>query len=151
MNLENSIDALNTLIQINNDRIEGYKTASEETEDTDLKILFSELSKTSQTCNAALATEVKSLGGTPTEGTKTTGKIYRVWMDFKALVTGKSRSAILNSCEYGEDVAVSTYEDVLDDHSEDLTTVQQAMLKKQHLLIKADHDKVKGMRELVAA
>lgn len=30
MDKEKSIDVLNTLIEINNDRIEGYETASEE-------------------------------------------------------------------------------------------------------------------------
>jgi uncharacterized protein (TIGR02284 family) len=151
MNQENSIDALNTLIQINNDRIEGYKTAAEETEESDLKTLFSQLSRTSQNCNAALIAEVRKLGGTPIEGTKTTGKIYRVWMDFKALVTGKSRSTILNSCEYGEEVAISTYEDVLSNHADDLTAQQQSMLNAQRASIKADHDRVKSLHEMAAA
>jgi hypothetical protein len=31
---------LNTLITINNDRIEGYETATKETEEQDLKTLF---------------------------------------------------------------------------------------------------------------
>ena len=151
MNQENSIDALNTLIQINNDRIEGYKTAAEETEESDLKTLFSQLSRTSQNCNSALVAEVRKLGGTPIEGTKTTGKIYRVWMDFKALVTGKSRSTILNSCEYGEEVAISTYEDVLSNHADDLTAQQQSMLNAQCTSIKADHDRVKSLQEMAAA
>lgn len=147
MNQENAIDALNTLIQINNDRIEGYKTAAEETDETELQTLFSELSHTSKKCNSDLIVEVKSLGGTPIEGTKTTGKIYRAWMDFKALLTSKSRSSVLNSCEYGEDVAISTYQDVIDGNVEDLTLVQQAMIKAQQMLIKADHNKVKSLRD----
>jgi uncharacterized protein (TIGR02284 family) len=151
MNQENSIDALNTIIEINNDRIEGYKTAAEEAEESDLKTLFSQLSRTSQTCNAALIAEVRKLGGTPIEGTKTTGKIYRAWMDFKALLTGKSRSTILNSCEYGEEVALETYEDVLIKHSEDLSTEHQVMLNGQAALIKADQAKIKSMLEMVEA
>jgi uncharacterized protein (TIGR02284 family) len=151
MNQVNSIDALNTLIQINNDRIEGYKTAAEETEESDLKTLFAQLSRTSQSCNATLISEVKKLGGTPSEGTKTTGKIYRVWMDFKALVTGKSRSSVLNSCEYGEQVALDTYQDVLVKYSEDLTAEHQILLNGQAALIKADHAKVKNMLDMVEA
>jgi hypothetical protein len=37
MNQENAIDALNKLIVINNDRIEGYETASKETEESELE------------------------------------------------------------------------------------------------------------------
>lgn len=151
MNQENAIDAFNTLIQINNDRIEGYKSAAEETDETELQTLFSELSKTSKKCNADLIFEVNKLGGTPIEGTKTTGKIYRAWMDFKAILTSKSRSSVLNSCEYGEDVAISTYQDVIDGNIEDFTLAQQAMIKAQQMLIKADHNKVKALRDLMPA
>lgn len=31
-------------------------------------------------------------------------------MDVKAALTGKDRKAILNSCEYGEDIAKDSYE-----------------------------------------
>jgi uncharacterized protein (TIGR02284 family) len=149
MNRENSIDALNALIEINNDRIEGYKTASEETKEMDLKGLFSECVKTSEKCKSELVKEVLDLQGTPIAGTKTTGKIYRVWMDFKALVTGESRSAILNSCVYGEEVALETYTDTLKTYGGDLSDKQITLLETQLLWVEADYYKVKGLRELM--
>ncbi len=147
MDKEKTIDVLNTLIQINNDRIEGYETASKETEDADLATLFSQFTHTSQKCNAELITEVQKLGGSPITGTKASGKIYRLWMDFKALVTGNDRKAILNSCEYGEQVAIETYEDALDNNSEDISSEQQSMLKAQCELIKSNHATVKSLLE----
>ena len=142
---EQSIDALNTLIEINNDRIEGYNTASKETEDADLKTLFYQLGNTSKKCNDALINQVTTLGGKPIEGTKTTGKIYRIWMDFKAMVTGKDRTAILNSCEYGETVAIDAYDSVLNNNDDDLTAEQKTMLNLQLDSIKADYSKVKSL------
>jgi len=147
MNNDNSISALNTLIVINNDRIAGYETASEETAEQDLKNLFGQLSLTSQKNKQALEAEVKKLGGVPAEGTKTTGKIYRVWMDAKAALTGNDRKAILNSCEYGEDVALDTYDDALEDELQDLTTEQKTMVTAQRAALQTDHDKVKFMRD----
>ena len=144
---EKIAEVLNDLIEINNDRVEGYETASKETEEEDLKTFFAELTQTSEKCREELADEATRLGGTPTEGTKTTGKFFRVWMDVKAALTGKDRKAILNSCEYGEDMAVETYETALEDDSENLSAEQQTMIKAQHELIKADHDKVKMMRD----
>ena len=151
MENEKTVAALNTLITINNDRIEGYETASKETEEQDLKTLFAQFSATSQKCKQELEVEVENLGGEPAEGTKTSGKFFRVWMDVKAALTGKDRSAILNSCEYGEDVAKETYEKVLKNDAENLSTEQQTMIKAQHSLLVADHDKVKSMRDLVMA
>lgn len=149
MKNEKSIAALNNLIEINNDRLQGYETAAKETEEHDLKSLFSRLSKTSTTCITALTAEVERLGGTPTEGTRTSGKFFRLWMDVKAAITGKDRKAILSSCEYGEDAAVDAYANELKNHSAYLTTDQLAMLRKQHTLITADHDEIKSLRDSV--
>ena len=151
MENEKTIAVLNTLITINNDRIEGYETASKETEEQDLKTMFAQFSKTSQKCKQELTNEVSKLGGTAAEGTLTIGKFFRVWMDVKAALTGKDRKAILNSCEYGEDQAKDTYEKALENERENLSMEQQTMIKAQHTLLGADHDKVKSMRDLAMA
>ena len=74
MENEKKIDVLNTLIQINNDRIEGYETAFKETEEQDLKAHFSQFMLTSQKCKQELVDEVTRLGGEPTESTRVSGK-----------------------------------------------------------------------------
>ena len=147
MENKKSIEVLNTLITINNDRIEGYETASKETEEQDLKTLFAQFIQTSQKCKLELVNEVSQLGGTPAEGTKNSGKFFRVWMDVKAALTGKDRKAILSSCEYGEDMALETYKNALEDNISDISPEQQKMVNSQYALIKADHDKVKSMRD----
>jgi uncharacterized protein (TIGR02284 family) len=145
MNNKKAIEVLNTLIEINNDRIEGYETASKETNEMDLRHLFSSLMETSKQCRAELIEEVERLGGEPMEGTKVSGKFFRVWMDVKAALTGKDRKAILNSCEYGEDKAVETYKKVLEDN--ELNADQKMMVTAQHELILANHDEVKSLRD----
>jgi len=149
MEKEKAIDVLNTLITINNDRIEGYATASKETEEQDLKTLFTQFSSTSQKCKQALEAEVSKLGGTVAEGTMVSGKFFRAWMDVKAALTGKDRKAILNSCEYGEDVAKGTYKDALEDDAKYLNSDQLNMVTEQYELLKEDHDTVKSMRDAV--
>lgn len=142
-----TVDVLNKLITINNDRIEGYETASKETEEQDLKTLFAKFTSTSQQCKRELKNEVNLLGGQEAEGTMTSGKFFRVWMDVKAALSGKDRKVILDSCEFGEDAAKKTYADVLNDDLEDLTADQQKMVRNQYSLLKADHDEVKLMRD----
>ena len=147
MENEKTIAVLNELIIINNDRIEGYQTAADETEEQDLKSLFAKFISNSQKCKSELVSEVSRLGGEVAEGTKTSGKFFRVWMDVKAAITGKDRKVILDSCEFGEDVAMKTYEKTLKEDSANLSTEQQSLIRSQHALIKADHDKVKTMRD----
>lgn len=143
----NVIDDLNVLIEINNDRMEGYETAKKETDDAGLTVLFSQFIRISLQCKNELVNEVYRLGGTPVEGTKTTGKLYRFWMDLKAALTGNDRKSILSACEYGEDVAVKTYYEIITNKRDDLTKEQQKMINKQFLLIKEGHDKVKELRD----
>ena len=87
------------------------------------------------------------MGGEIAVGTKTSGKFFRMWMEVKAALTGKDRKAILNSCEQGEDEAKDTYDHVLEDHSEHLSTAQQSMIIDQKSKLKVDHDLIKALRD----
>ena len=148
MDTGKAIDVLNSLIEINNDRIYGYQTASKEVGETDLKMMFLHATETSLKCKAQLVAEVQILNGTPTESTTTSGKFYRLWMDFKASVSGKDRKVILDSCVYGEEAAIETYEDVLE-NLENVTLNQQMIIQEQLLLIKSDYAAVKNLRDLI--
>lgn len=147
MEKEKTVEVLNSLIIINNDRIEGYETASKETEELDLKTLFAQFIIASQKCKQELVMEVNKLGGKAAEGTMTSGKFFRMWMDVKAALTGKDRKAILSSCESGEDKALDTYDDALENDLEHLSAEQQTMIIAQKTLLKADHDHVKALRD----
>lgn len=145
-NNQQVIDSLNNLIQINNDRIQGYLTAAQETDQDDLKGVFSEMMTTSQENRRELVQHVTQLGGTPIEGTTVSGKIYRAWMDVKSALTSKDRKAILNSCEFGEDAALKTYEGEIEGDSLN-GTEYLSLVRDQHSKIKSGHDKIKQLRD----
>lgn len=146
MENQKTVDSLNKLIEINNDRVDGYDTASKETDSVALKSLFSGLSATSSSNLSELKAEVNRLGGTAEEGTRVTGKFFRAWMDLKAAFTGNDTHAILSSCEFGEDTALDVYEEVLD-NGNDLTVEQRAMIIRQQSNLTTDHNKVKSLRD----
>lgn len=151
MDKEEMIDGLNNLIEINNDRIEGYEKASKETDDTDLTSLFTACIRTSEKCRLELIDEVLFLGGTPAEGTKVSGKFFRAWMDVKAALTGRDRKTVLDSCEYGEDVAVDSYDKVINDFGDvslSTSSTLKSLLMKHRNLIKADHDRIRSLRDM---
>ena len=151
MDKEEIIDGLNNLIEINNDRIEGYEKASKETDENDLRSLFATFIRTSEKCRLELIDEVLFLGGTPAEGTKISGKFFRAWMDVKAALSGRDRKTVLDSCEYGENVAIDTYDKVINDFGDvSLSTSSplKGLLMKQRNLIKADYDRVKSLHDM---
>jgi uncharacterized protein (TIGR02284 family) len=142
-----TIEILNDLVAINNDRITGYEKAMAESKsEDDLRSLFRNMVDESRNIRMALASEVQSLGGEIETGTTASGKLYRVWMDVKATFTGKDRHAILSNCEYGEDAAQKAYKQAL--ASNDLPSYIRTMLEKQRQTLKLSHDKVKNLRDM---
>ena len=144
------VATLNDLIQINNDRCEGYKVAVAEISDPVLQELFARHSLQSEAFAAELEKQVIELQGEPVEGTRTDGKIYRVWMDIKAALSGNDRKAILNSCEYGEDVALRTYEEALMADVILPVTARQIVSKQKRELQEA-HNTIKTLRDAPAS
>jgi len=143
-------EILNDLIQINNDRIQGYEKAMKELDpaDSDLKALFVKMIGESHKHKLALATEVQALGTDVETGTTGSGKIYRAWMDVKAVFTGHDRKTVLDNCEFGEDAAQKAYKEALDD--EDLSANLREIIAQQKQELKASHDQIKSLRELQA-
>ncbi len=150
MKTSEAIENLNDLIQINNDRIKGYERAIKELkkDDNDLKTLFTVFIDQSRQNIMALGKEVQALGSDMDRTTTVTGKIYRMWMDVKAVFTGHDRHNILENCEFGEDAALKAYNAVF--RSRDLPEYLKQMIVKQHDLLLQSHNQVKGLRDQYA-
>ena len=140
-------EILNDLIQINNDRVAGYEKAIEElkSEDADLKTLFVKMIGESHTYKMALATEVQALGEEIETGTTNSGKIYRAWMDVKAIFTGHDRKTVLNNCEFGEDAAQKAYKMALAE--EGISAELRSLITEQKAQLRVSHDEIKALRD----
>jgi len=143
-------EILNDLIQINNDRITGYEKAMEELaiQDSDLKSIFSQMIRQSNQIKGALVQEIQLLGVDPETGTTTSGKIYRAWMDVKAIFTGHDRETVLNNCESGEDAAQKAYKMALE--TEGLSAYLISLISEQKADLKTSHDQIKVLRDRVS-
>jgi uncharacterized protein (TIGR02284 family) len=138
---------LKELIIINNDRYEGYKTATEETKDSDLKALFTTYSQQSKQFGNELQKLMPDHKYEPSPGeTKNSGKLYRIFMDFKNTIRGKDRKGILASCEFGEDEAKKVYDNVLQD-PEGIDKETLMVIERQRNDLQKSHDKIKAMRD----
>ena len=142
-----TIEVLNDLVAINNDRITGYEKAIDEAKDSDsdLKSLFTSMIDESRKIKLALASEVQSLGGEYDRGTTASGKIYRAWMDVRVVFSGHDRHAVLANCERGEDAAQNAYKHALSDKK--VPAYIRTMLEEQKQKLRASHDKIKALRD----
>ncbi|MBA2331129.1 MAG: PA2169 family four-helix-bundle protein [Bacteroidota bacterium] len=149
MEKEKVTSILNDLIRINNDRISGYEKGIDELkpEDADLTVLFRRYIQESRQFANDLTQEVQRLGGDPADGTTNSGKIYRVWMDLKAVVSGKDRKTVLDNCEFGEDAAQKAYDMALNSDADYEPTLRD-MIVRQKAELKVGHDEVKRLRDM---
>lgn len=147
--MEKVVGVLNDLIRINHDRVVGYEKAIDELkdEDADLKTLFRRYINESSEFSHELTQEVNRLGGSPADGTTNSGKIYRVWMDLKAAITGKDRKTILDNCEFGEDAAQKAYDMALNADIDYEPSIRD-LIVRQKATLKAGHDEVKRLRDM---
>src|SRR3982751_3598035 len=152
MENEKVTSVLNDLVRINNDRVVGYEKAIDELkdEDADLKSLFQRYISESNQYSQELTLEVSRLGGDATDGTTNSGKIYRVWMDLKSVVTGHDRKTVLANCEFGEDAAQKAYDTALNTDVE-LDASVRDLLVRQKATLKSGHDEVKRLRDMQSA
>ncbi|MDE1193540.1 MAG: PA2169 family four-helix-bundle protein [Arachidicoccus sp.] len=139
-----STDTINDLIRINNDRIAGYQKALDELKgknEFDLETLFAEIIHQSETFKS----ELQGFTDEPVEDETTmSGKIYRGWMDIKAIFTGHDRKTILSNCEGGEDAAKKAYKEAL---SEDLPAEVKDVVLEQQAAQMVIHNRIKALRD----
>jgi uncharacterized protein (TIGR02284 family) len=141
-----TVENLNDLIQINNDRIQGYEDALKDLNegDTELKTLFTNLIGESHQFKLELGTEVQALGSDMETDTTFSGKIHRAWMSVKDAF-GKTEKSVLENCEFGEDAILKAYKSALED--ETLPTYVREIVTRQQGVLQVAHDKVKALRD----
>jgi len=147
---EKAMDVINDLIEINNDRVEGFEKAARDLEgqDTGLDTVFNKLASESREYSAQLTAIAQDSGFAPVEGTSTSGALHRAWIDIKATFTGSDITTILNECERGEDAIKAAYDSALDPENELGTALTDVLLIQQKGVIEG-HDLIKSLRDEV--
>jgi len=138
------ISTLNGLIETCKDGQEGFQTAAEGVERSDLKTLFYEFSQQRAEFAGVLQELVRSLGGDPEHSGSMSGAIHRGWIDIKSAVTGQDDEAILNECERGEDSAKDTYRESMEMN---LPANIAVVISQQSQAILAAHNRIRSLRD----
>jgi len=146
---DRTIEVLNDLVRINNDRVEGYEKAIKETDenDVDLRNIFNRMADESRKYSRELSERVQRLGGEPAGGTTASGKIYRTWMDVKSTFSRSERRSVLEECEYGEDAAQKAYDKALDADN-NLPADVLALIREEKANLRNSHDTIRSYRDL---
>jgi uncharacterized protein (TIGR02284 family) len=147
MDTEKTISTLNGLIETLKDGEQGFKTAAEAAQDTQLKSLFFQYSRQRSEMTRELQSEVRRLGGDPEKAGSMAGAAHRGWINIKSVVTGKDDASIIAEAERGEDSAKKMYEEAL---NQPLAPQTLALVREQSMKIHDAHDRVRALEKATA-
>ena len=147
MDRDDVISTLNTLIATSKDGEEGFRSCAETVKNPTLKVFFEQKAERCREGAVQLQQIVREMGGDPKTGGSVSGAMHRFWVDIRGTIAGMDDHAILDECERGEDAAKRSYEKAL---AQDLPGDVRRVVERQYAEVKANHDKVREMRNATA-
>jgi uncharacterized protein (TIGR02284 family) len=148
-NSTKTIEILNDLIVINDDRIEGYEKAIKEFKergDTGPdRWFFSKFIRASKGYKRELRTKIAALTTKMEDNNSFLGKIHLAWMAVRGVFTSHDRSSLLKESEYGEAIMEKAYQHTL--KGKTLTPDIREVLTTQHAELKDAHDDIRGLND----
>ncbi len=144
MNTDDTIDTLNSLIEVSRDGEYGFRTSAEHARDPQLKALFSKRADECAQAARELAQHVVQLGGDAEDGGTTAGAMHRGWVAVKSSMTSYTDLQILEDTECGEDRALASYENALNDG---LPEPARSVVERQLAGVRRNHEQVRSLRD----
>lgn len=110
-----SVDVLNNLLQIANDRLKGFQEVDTEMIEnySGLSAEYDHMVIQSTEMRTKLASLIREKGGNPEDSTTVVGGLHRTWIDVKNTFTVDRDEATLESVLFGENAAIKAFEDAL--------------------------------------
>ncbi len=142
-----TVDVLNNLLQITNDRLEGFKNV-------DAKMISSYPKLRQEYDHAVIQsnrfrTELSSLiqekGGDPDDNATVAGGLHRTWIDVKNALSFNKGEATLENVLFGEKAAIKAFENAV--HSGDLCPESTEVVLNQLNELKDSYRKFESLEE----
>ncbi len=138
------IATLNTLTTTLIDSVNGYEEAASNTDNSRFQQLFLQHARDRRQVVDKLQSEIRRLGGEPSDDGSFMGKTHQTWLDLKAAVTGRDDEAIIKSVEAGEDYLKEKFESALG--SDDLTGEPRQAVEQAYQSVRSGHDEISRLK-----
>jgi uncharacterized protein (TIGR02284 family) len=148
MKTEQTISVLNDLLQITNDRIEGFEKVEGKVWEMypDIKDEYDRMISQSKIMKNELINLITEKNGNPKDSTSMAGAIHRTWIDIKNSFTiGNIEESTLENVVFGEAAAIETYQKALD--SGDLCEKSEKIVSEQLHSLKVSYNQFKNIEE----
>lgn len=141
------VDVLNNLLQITNDRLEGFKNV-----DTKMISSYPKLRDEydqgviqSNRMRTELTSLIQESGGDPSDTATVAGGLHRTWIAVKNSLSFNNGEATLENFLFGESAAIKAFENALE--SGDLCQENSRVVKNQLNELKDSYRKFESLEE----
>lgn len=145
---EQTVSVLNDLLQITNDRIEGFGKVEGKIWEMypDIKDEYARMISQSKVMKNELINLITEKNGTPDDSTSVPGAIHRTWIDIKnSFTAGNIEESTLENVVFGERAAIEAYQNALD--SGDLCEKSEKVVSEQLHSLKESYHQFKKTEE----
>jgi len=147
MDNDDLISTLNDLIETSRDGEQGFRTCAEDASERspELKAMLAARQRECAAAVRELQDLVRAHGGDPARHGSVSASMHRAWVGVKTAITGKDDETVLSECERGEDSAVESYREALDQIA--LPADVRAVVERQYQGVLRNHDQIKMLRD----
>ncbi len=135
-------DAINYLIETAQDGADGYRAASEDVKDAQLKQVFAQYATQRAQFVSELRTLATTSGGDADKGGSVSAAVHRGWINLKSVVTGRDDAAILAECERGDENAVKAYAQA---SASSLPGQAASVVQRQAAAVQQAYERIRGL------
>lgn len=147
MENKKTVSVLNDLVQIINDRIEGFGKVDGKIWERypDIKEEYERMISRSKVMKNELIDLIREKGGEAQDSPSVAGAIHRTWIDIKNSLPVNTEESTLENVVFGERAAVETYQKALD--SGDLDDQSYQIVAEQLQNLKSSYEQFKNIEE----
>ncbi|WP_228423888.1 PA2169 family four-helix-bundle protein [Chryseobacterium carnipullorum] len=148
MDNSKTVSTLNDLLNITNDRIQGFAKVEEKVWDSysGLKNDYDQMVRESQTMKSDLMGLINERGGNPDDSSTTAGALHRTWIDIKNSFGGDHAESTLENVVFGEKAAIDAYQEAL--QSGDLCPQSTVVVADQLVKLRASYAKFETLERI---
>ncbi|MCU7616307.1 PA2169 family four-helix-bundle protein [Chryseobacterium sp. PBS4-4] len=148
MDSTKTVSVLNDLLNITNDRIQGFSKVEEKVWDKHslLRDDYDQMVKESQEMKSELIGLITERGGEPDDTSSAAGAIHRTWIDVKNAFTGDNPEATLENVVFGEKSAIAAYQEAL--QSDKLCPQSTVVVADQLEQLKSSYSKFQTLEKI---
>ncbi len=146
MDNDDVISTLNDLIETCKDGQEGFRQCAENAPNSPHRSFFETGARRCAEGAAELQALVRQLGGDPEKTGSVAAAVHRGWINIKTAIASNDDKAVIEECERGEDVAMTSYQNAL---AKDLPASVRAVVERQYRGVQENHAIARQLKQSV--